>query len=887
MKIRFNIHFTTTWGQNMHISGSIPQLGMGKVAKSHPLTYKWDENTWTGTVEVSPRELQLEYKYLIVNDMNGSIIWEGGENRTIDLSLVSDLGEIVLNDNWREQDLISQLFTNRAFANTLFKRALCSCKKAIAPKRTNDSRAEICFRIAVPIISPELTLAIIGSDNSLGAWDEAKAVVMKDNCYPLWQANVFAENPDISIEYKYVVYDTRNRKIITWEDGENRVLLSSLLQKKHQLIVRTDENFRYSGKLPKFRGLQVPLSQISCAEKGYFSDFGCLHETIELAAQLGMKLVKVSPFFATASGFDGEAFTTSASASMYGIDHLYLSINSLAKIEDEKIQSGLEKEYAHLTSAKEIDYLKIAELKKDYAWHKFNELVAEAEILSEIQNFVHENQTWLAYSSVFYVLRETYQTGNFINWPENSKSPRQIIDEYWKSDHPENRRVQFYCYLQYLLYQQLQEVCTFARSKGVVLQCTLPFAMHRFCAENWFAPQYFSQDGLLGFFSEDADNQEQTNLIPYNWTEIQKYNYRLISDRARHLRQFFDSIFLENISGYFRSWELPLNNPSVYQGFFNPAVPLTKYEIEGRGIHLDFKNLNKPNFTKTELSDFFKDQFPLIIDHFFAPDNSATYFFKPQFQSLNDLRTFISWCTYFEMMDKNALFLKLQVLWNDILFVVDKKMGTETFYPRFKMAETITFQRLSEPNQIILMDVYDSFYNTRNIKLWRDLGEKIIKSFENCLLAGEDKTCSYQDFLSVFADNGVLMDEFLLGCTQNYENYVFPEFYPYISMASISSGQLPLPENWAKTSRMRKKYVYNQLLGHNGQPPEKLDNTQIKEIIQLVIESPSVFSVVHLADLLSLTKNDLAEEKQANTQIDLIKLQKNKDLIDNIRKAIS
>ena len=44
MKIHFSINYFTRWGQNMALSGTLPQLGGGDVSKAVYMNFQWREN---------------------------------------------------------------------------------------------------------------------------------------------------------------------------------------------------------------------------------------------------------------------------------------------------------------------------------------------------------------------------------------------------------------------------------------------------------------------------------------------------------------------------------------------------------------------------------------------------------------------------------------------------------------------------------------------------------------------------------------------------------------------------------------------------------------------------------------------------------------------------
>ncbi|MEV5347580.1 CBM20 domain-containing protein [Streptomyces achromogenes] len=93
----FHATATTTWGQNLYVSGNVADLGAWDPAKALPLTTaSATYPEWTGTHQLPPGTT-VQYKYLKKNP-DGTVTWENGDNRTV---FVTSTGTVTLNDVWR------------------------------------------------------------------------------------------------------------------------------------------------------------------------------------------------------------------------------------------------------------------------------------------------------------------------------------------------------------------------------------------------------------------------------------------------------------------------------------------------------------------------------------------------------------------------------------------------------------------------------------------------------------------------------------------------------------------------------------------------------------------------------------------------------------------
>lgn len=98
----FNVRKRTQPGQDVFISGNIPQLGNWDVGKALPLSAgKYTEPTpvWYG-FEKLPVGMELEYKYVLKIADRGAVIWEAGENRGYTVPASCDVSEAI-EDEWR------------------------------------------------------------------------------------------------------------------------------------------------------------------------------------------------------------------------------------------------------------------------------------------------------------------------------------------------------------------------------------------------------------------------------------------------------------------------------------------------------------------------------------------------------------------------------------------------------------------------------------------------------------------------------------------------------------------------------------------------------------------------------------------------------------------
>jgi hypothetical protein len=114
MRIKFNLAFYTRYGQNIFITGSIPELGEFDSSKAIPLSY--NDGIWSTSLQIAGKP-DFNYSY-ILKDNYSVITCESGPSRKF-----RDYGnnEYVVFDEWSPFTDESP-FLSDAFKNVFYKR---------------------------------------------------------------------------------------------------------------------------------------------------------------------------------------------------------------------------------------------------------------------------------------------------------------------------------------------------------------------------------------------------------------------------------------------------------------------------------------------------------------------------------------------------------------------------------------------------------------------------------------------------------------------------------------------------------------------------------------------------------------------------------------------
>lgn len=90
-----------------------------------------------------------------------------------------------------------------------------------------------------PCIDNDHCLGICGNQKVLGDWDADKAVLMSDANFPEWQVEVDASKISFPLEYKFILYNKKERRAVAWENNPNRYMADPQIGANETLVIET------------------------------------------------------------------------------------------------------------------------------------------------------------------------------------------------------------------------------------------------------------------------------------------------------------------------------------------------------------------------------------------------------------------------------------------------------------------------------------------------------------------------------------------------------------------------------------------------------------------------------------------------------------------------
>ena len=283
-------------------------------------------------------------------------------------------------------------------------------------------------------------------------------------------------------------------------------------------------------------------------------------------------------------------------------------------------------------------------------------------------------------------------------------------------------------------------------------------------------------------------------------------------------------------------------------GQFQPALGLTPEEIEAYGLHFRRGRFTRPYITKEILEAIFGgEQATLVRDRFLAPYKDGLYLPKAEYDTQRKVEAKVS--------DAN-LRDGLYTLLSDVLFIRDRK-NPELYHPRIAAQHTYLYKTLlSESDRNCFNRLYDDYYYHRNTLFWyKEAMKKLPKLVEatRMLVCAEDLGMIPECVPTVMNELRILSLEVQSMPKETGRQFGRPESYPYRSVCTIDSHDMPTLRMWWDEDFGRSQDFYSSVLGRRDDAPHPLPSWLARDIMSRNLQSASMLCVLSLQDWLAIS----------------------------------
>ena len=556
MTTNIQLQYHTEWGESI-------QLRLGK--RRIPMEYSYG-GLWQ--IMLTGRDIHDgdTFTFEIIRD--GKVIKK--EWRQHHYKTPSAGKNIIVRSRWMEKPSNSAFYSS-AFSDVIFRRP--SGASFRHPNPETGARGNVSIQVAAPEVRSHESLAIVGCGDKLGKWNRVH--VMSDHLFPWWFITMDIQEP---VEYKFVIVDTKTKAIRCWEDGPNH-FFGEVPPKDTQVMI-ADLQPKFPTEPWRGAGVAVPVFSLKTADSFGVGEFNDIKRLVDWAVKAGQNVIQLLPINDTTMTHTWQDSYPYNAVSSFALHPQFVHLPAAGVRQDAAYKARK----AELEALPAIDYeavngAKLSLLRKLYAGTKGQQVMASP----EYKAFADANKDWLLPYAVFSVLRDQHGSPEFEKWGKmatySAKKAAAFADE-------NPAEVGFYCYVQFLLDQQLREAVDYAHLHGVALKGDLPIGVSRVSVDAWQHPDLFHMDSQAGAppdaFAADGQNW---GFPTYNWEKMAQDNYAWWRARMGKMAQYFDAFRIDHILGFFRIWEIPSQYKSGLMGHFNPALPYAEAELRGQGFN--------------------------------------------------------------------------------------------------------------------------------------------------------------------------------------------------------------------------------------------------------------------------------------------------------------
>jgi len=861
MQAIFYLHCKTNWGEDayLYLNG-----------KYFRMTYVVD-NQWNVVVSDLKTNVVLSYSYVLKR--GEEFIAESKLNRKITLATNSYTIEIY--DDFVDE---SNVFQTLPFQQCYFPHKIS--KNIIAERWI--------VQVYVPFVDKTCKVGIIGSCELLGSWVHDKFLTMNYIGSGWW--SIALELKDI-VEYKFVVVD-KSKKIVFWEDGNNRITNFKNRNTISVLNLIFKHNFHWKGA-----GVAIPVFSLRSAFDWGIGEYSDLMSLVDWVSNVGLKLIQILPINDTTNTCTNDDSYPYRANSIYALHPILLNMKKVGVLKNNSQQSKFEKKAILLNKSSFVMYEDVFALKTEYLKLIYKQ---DSETLfrsKSYKTFFRRNEHWLLPYAVYSCLREDYKTADFHSWKDYSVYSLSKVSDYALKN---QNRIQYFYFVQYHANKQLKEVHLYAKKKGIALKGDLPIGISADSVDAWMNPNLFHLDAQAGAPPDDfSENGQNWGFPTYNWQQMNADGFSWWKSRFKNMTEYFDAYRIDHILGFFRIWQIPIKSIDGILGYFNPALPLSDEDLKSKGFCFSEQML-QPLVSDTTLKTLFNDEYEIVINTFFKKEGDI-YKFLPQFVSqrclinyLNENPQSISIKNHRNLLD----------IYKNVLFIEDET-NKKHYHPRITPFDTESFLQLTPLQQECFRKIHDDYFYVRHNEFWKKealLKLPLLLSTNKMLVCGEDLGMIPQCVPDVMNLLQILSLEVQRMPKQNHSEFVDSNQTPYFSVYTTGTHDTSTLREWWQENISKTQRYYRYILNKSDNVPFSCTSEVAIKVLENIFLSNSMFTILPLQDILAMndafvTENP-AEERINNPAnphhfwcyrmlIDLSSLLKNKDfnfLLKNMLK---
>jgi 4-alpha-glucanotransferase len=859
MKLHFYLRFHTKFGQSLWVGGNAGELQGNELENVLPMTYL-DNDYWDVHVTINRKDFPKEgirYKYYL-RDQEGELVEEWGNDRVIELP-EKDLEEIQLIDVWNHTGEYENAFFTAPFKKVLLHHT-DSLETGKIPKRFSH-----IFKVKAPLIGRHEVVCLLGEGEALSNWSEEKPIIMTKEGH-WWTVRLNMSGNQFPAAYKYAVYDTKEKKPLRYEDGDNRVVLGN--ENKRRINILHDGFIFLPNNTWKGSGVAIPVFSLRSKSSFGVGEFSDIKLLVDWAKETHLKLIQILPIndtIATNTWLDSYPY---AAISAFALHPIYINLAKLAGSKYADKVKALDNKQVQLNELADVDYEEVIRFKLVMLRELYELMGKDSLDSADYADFYNDNKHWLEPYAAFCYFRDKYRTSKFEEWETHGVYDEKEIKKLHSNKSSIKKDVSFYCFVQYHLHLQLKEAADYAHKKGIVLKGDIPIGIYRHGCDAWVAPQLYKMEVQAGAPPDDFTPIGQNWGFPtYNWKRMHEDGFAWWKQRFEQMSNYFDAFRIDHILGFFRIWTIPAHAVQGILGYFVPCIPVHYVEFGENGIWFDEQRFCKPFINDQVLYETLGESAEKVKERFLQLNNFGGYDLLPDFETQRQVEA------YFLTQDNNpeneSLKLGLYNLISNVILLMHEGSRGQEFHFRISMEKTSSFRYLIPHLQEKLHALYINYFYRRQDEFWKkEAMHKLphLKAATNMLICGEDLGMVPHCVPEVMNQLGILSLEIQRMPKDLEKEFFHPNDAPYMSVITPSTHDMSTVRGWWEENRERTQHFYNHVLAQWGDAPYFCEAWVNRAIVLQHLYSPAMWSIFQLQDLLGMSET-LRRENPHNERI--------------------
>ena len=860
MRIEFYIRFHTSYGESLYILGNVQELGNKQNATMVPMQYM-SSDYWKLETDIDITNFNnclLEYKYFLVNS-DGEGVSESGYDRKVDLLDLSGNEVLKVFDVWNYSGAIDNVFFTSPFKNILLPKATAMQAQAeVAPTHL--------FKVKAPLLKENEVVCILGNDGQLHNWQTNNPLVLhKDGDW--WSIPLRLDYARIPLAYKYGVYNTRLNAFVEYESGSNRLCFQPFVESG--LVILHDGFINRPNNSWKGAGVSLPVFCLRSENSMGVGEFQDLKLLVDWAKLTGLKLIQLLPVNDTTATYTWKDSYPYAAISAFALHPIFLNIEKVLQKYSALPGEDYASEKKQLNALLDVDYEAVLKLKLKLLQKIYDSSSTQCMESDACREFVQKNKKWLKPYAAFCYLRDKYQTADAAQWKMHKIYNEKEIQKLFRPRSVAYKKLNFYCWLQYQLHEQLCDAVDYAHENGIIIKGDIPIGVYRYGVDAWVAPELYKMHLQAGAPPDQFAATGQNWSFPtYNWEKMQADEFAWWKQRFHQMSHYFDAFRIDHILGFFRIWSIPADAVQGVMGRFDPCLPVHRKEFGENGIWFDRDRYCKPFITDAILYKVFGDKAGEVRKRFLQKSGPNTYALLPEFDTQRKVEI------WFAGQDPSVENEQLRsalynIISNVILFEQEGSDGNE-FHFRIAIDQTMSFNYLHEDTKQRLWHLYINYFFHRQDEFWKNESMKKLPGLieaTNMLICGEDLGMVPGCVPDVMTQLGILSLEIQRMPKQPGIEFFNPADAPYLSVVTPSTHDMSTVRGWWQEDRQRTQRFYNTVLDQNGEAPFFCEPWINRAIVLQHLFSPAMWSIFQIQDLMgmdSALRRENPEEERIN-----------------------